>query len=218
MRILLIEDDQELANLLVAGLSGFEFEHTSSATEGLALARTLPFAVIILDVGLADGRDAGFGLAKQLREYGLHTPILFLTARADLDSRLNGLALGGDDYLGKPFDFRELRARLYALIRRSSGYSNNRLVLGGGLELDLEAKEVMQATAPLHLTPREYALLECLALNSGRIFSREDLLDRLWTHDLSVTAKIVDVYISSLRRKVGEQRIETVRGRGYRFL
>jgi DNA-binding response OmpR family regulator len=218
MRVLLIEDDQELATLLLAGLSGFEFEHTSSAAEGLALAQALPFSAMILDVGLADGRDAGFALAKQVRDCGLHTPILFLTARADLDSRLNGLALGGDDYLAKPFDFRELRARLYALIRRSSGFSNNRLALGGGLALDLEAKAVMQGDAELHLTPREYALLECLALNSGRTFSREDLLDRLWTHDLTVTAKIVDVYISSLRRKVGEQRIETVRGRGYRFL
>ena len=217
MRILLIEDDQELAGLLLEGLSkdGFDIEQAVNAKEGFALATLDSFAVIILDVMLPEGDDAGFLLIQRLRQTGLHTPILFLTARADINSKLQGLELGGDDYLAKPFDFRELRARLRSLVRRSTGRSSNRLELPFELTIHLELRQVLLGEQQIHLTPREYGLLEYLALNAGRIFSREDLIERIWSNDLSVTSKIVDVYVSSLRRKLHNNIIETVRGRGY---
>jgi DNA-binding response OmpR family regulator len=217
MRILLIEDDQELAGLLLEGLSkdGFIIEQALNAKEGFALATLDSFAVIILDVMLPEGDEAGFLLIQRLRQAGLHTPILFLTARADMNSKLQGLELGGDDYLAKPFDFRELRARLRSLVRRSTGRSSNRLELPFELIINLETRQVLLGEQQIHLTPREYTLLEYLALNAGRIFSREDLIERIWSNDSSVTSKIVDVYVSSLRRKLHNNLVETVRGRGY---
>ncbi|MEY4529692.1 MAG: hypothetical protein RLZZ156_413 [Deinococcota bacterium] len=220
MRVLLIEDDQELAALLLEGLSkdGFTTEHAPNAKEGFALGSLDTYAAIVLDVMLPEGIEAGFLLAQRLRQAGLHTPILFLTARGDINSKLRGLELGGDDYLAKPFDFRELRARLRSLVRRSGGRSSNILTLPFGFQIDLTAKQVQNAQQlPKHLTPREYALLEYFALNAGRVFSREELIERIWSNDSSVTNKIVDVYISSLRRKLHLDLIETVRGRGYRL-
>ncbi len=219
MRLLLIEDDQELATLLLEGLSkdGFMVEHTANATQGFALGSLETFAVIVLDATLPEGLDAGFLLAQRLRQAGLDTPILFLTARADMTSKLRGLELGGDDYLAKPFDFRELRARLRSLVRRSGGRSSNFLKLPFDFAINLETRQVLLGQQPIHLTPREYGLLEYLALNTGRIFSRDDLIERIWSGDSSVTSKIVDVYISSLRRKLHNNIVETVRGRGYRL-
>jgi DNA-binding response OmpR family regulator len=215
MRVLLIEDDQELAALLLEGLSkdGFVIDHAPNAKEGFALGTLDTYATIVLDVMLPEGDEAGFLLAQRLRQAGMHTPILFLTARADMNSKLRGLELGGDDYLAKPFDFRELRARLRSLVRRSGGHSSNVLVLPFGFQMDLTAQQVLN----VRLTSREYALLEYFALNAGRIFSREELIERIWSNDSSVTTKIVDVYISSLRRKLHLDLIETVRGRGYRL-
>lgn len=215
MRVLLIEDDQELAALLLEGLTkdGFVTEHAPNAQEGFALGTLDNYAAIVLDVMLPEGNEAGFLLAQRLRQAGSHTPILFLTARADINSKLHGLELGGDDYLAKPFDFRELRARLRSLVRRSAGRSSNVLVLPFGFQMDLAAQQVQN----VHLTSREYALLEYFVLNAGRIFSREELIERIWSNDSSVTTKIVDVYVSSLRRKLHLDLIETVRGRGYRL-
>ncbi len=219
MRVLLIEDDQELAALLLEGLSqdGFRVEHANHAKEGFALGSLDTFAVIVLDAMLPEGSDAGFLLAQRLRQAGVDTPILFLTARADMTSKLRGLELGGDDYLAKPFDFRELRARLRSLVRRSSGRSSNRLVLPFGFTIHLETRAVFLEQQAIHLTPKEYALLEYLALNTGRIFSRENLIERIWSGDSSVSSKIVDVYVSSLRRKLHLDLIQTVRGHGYRL-
>ena len=219
MRVLLIEDDQELATLLLEGLGkdGFVTEHAPNSKEGFALGSSDTHAAIVLDVTLPEGSDAGFLLAQRLRQAGVDTPVLFLTARADMNSKLRGLELGGDDYLAKPFDFRELRARLRSLVRRSSGRSSNHLVLPFAFTIHLDTRQVFLDQQAIHLTPREYGLLEYLALNTGRIFSREDLIERIWSGDSSVTSKIVDVYVSSLRRKLHLDLIETVRGRGYRL-
>ncbi len=219
MRILLIEDDQELAALLLEGLSkdGFVTEHAPNSKEGFALGSSDTYAAIVLDVTLPEGDEAGFLLTQELRQAGLHTPILFLTARADMTSKLRGLELGGDDYLAKPFDFRELRARLHSLVRRSSGRSSNRLELPFAFTIHLETRQVFLNEQTVHLTPREYGLLEYLALNAGRVFSRDDLIERIWSGDSSVTSRIVDVYISSLRRKLHLDLVETVRGHGYRL-
>ncbi len=219
MRLLLVEDDPRLADLILEGLAedGLRVEHAADATAGLSMASLEPFDAIILDVMLPEGPQAGFEMARSLRDTRQHTPILFLTARADMDSKLLGLELGGDDYLTKPFDFRELRARVRSLVRRAGGNSSNLVPLPLGYALDLSGHEVTRDGRSVSLTPREYALIECLGLNPGRAYSRESLIERVWPGDSGVDTKVVDVYISSVRRKLGEGVIETVRGLGYRL-
>ena len=217
MRLLLIEDDPRLSALLMRGLSesGAAVELARNATEGHRLAAAT-FDALILDVRLPEGQDAGFELAQRLRAEGCTTPILFLTARADLESRLTGLDLGGDDYLTKPFEFRELRSRLHALVRRSAGQASNLLPLPGGLVLHLSRRDVRLGAQSVPLTPREYDLLSVLALYPQRAYSRDELLLRVWESP-DPEPKVVDVYVASLRRKLGEGVIETVRGHGYRL-
>lgn len=219
MRLLLVEDDPRLAALISTGLSedGLIVDRAPNATVGMSMAELETFDLLILDVMLPEGREAGFELARSLRKGKNLTPILFLTARADMDSKLLGLELGGDDYLTKPFDFRELRARVRSLVRRAGGNSSNLVALPLGYALDLSGHEVTKEGKPVSLTPREYALLECFGLNPGRAYSRESLIERVWPGDSSVDTKVVDVYISSVRRKLGEGMIETVRGMGYRL-
>lgn len=219
MRILLVEDDPRLAELVIEGLAddGLIVEHAPTATIGDAMSELQTFDLILLDVMLPEGRQAGFELAKTLRSRRDTTPIMFLTARADIDSRLEGLEGGGDDYLGKPFDFRELRARIRALVRRAKGGSSNVVALPLGYALDIAAHEVSKEGQPVGLTPREYALIECFALNPGRAYSRNSLIERVWPEESDVDTKVVDVYVSTVRRKLGEGIIETVRGMGYRL-
>jgi DNA-binding response OmpR family regulator len=218
VRILLVEDDPRLATMISGGLSedGLIVDHAANATIGLNMTELETFDLFILDVMLPEGREAGFELARAVRARGNHTPILFLTARADMDSKVTGLETGGDDYLAKPFDFRELHARIRALVRRSKGGSSNVVNLPLGLRLDIAAKELLGG-AGVNLTPREYALLECFALNPGRAYSRGALIERVWPEDTAVELKVVDVYVSTVRRKLGEGIIETVRGTGYRL-
>ncbi len=219
MRLLLVEDDPRLARLVVKGLSedGLIVDHAPNASVGEGMARLETYDLLVLDVMLPEGREAGFALARTLRDGRDKTPILFLTARADMDSKLEGLETGGDDYLGKPFDFRELRARVRALVRRSKNEASNLVPLPQGLKLDLAAHEVSREGERVLLTPREYALLECLALSPGRAYSRSSLIERVWPEDTEVDLKAVDVFVSSVRRKLGDDVIETVRGVGYRL-
>ena len=219
MRLLLVEDDPRLAKLICEGLreDGLIVGHAANATLGGNIAELETFDLLILDVMLPEGSDAGFALARQLRTRGDHTPILFLTARADMDSKVAGLETGGDDYLAKPFDFRELHARIRALVRRAKGGSSNATALPLGYTLDLGAREVTLGGQPVALTPREYALIECFGINTGRAYSRDALIARVWPEDTNVELKAVDVYVSTLRRKLGEAMIETVRGIGYRL-
>ena len=219
MRLLLVEDDPRLAKLICEGLreDGLIVGHAANATLGGNIAELETFDLLILDVMLPEGSDAGFALARQLRTRGDHTPILFLTARADMDSKVAGLETGGDDYLAKPFDFRELHARIRALVRRAKGGSSNAVSLPLGYTLDLGAREVTLGGQPVALTPREYALIECFGINAGRAYSRDALIARVWPEDTNVELKAVDVYVSTLRRKLGEAMIETVRGISYRL-
>ena len=219
MRLLLVEDDPRLARLIREGLTedGLIVEHAANASLGANIAALETFDLLILDVMLPEGNDAGFALARQLRARGDTTPILFLTARADTDSKVTGLETGGDDYLSKPFDFRELHARVRALVRRAKGGASNLVRLPLGLTLDLGAREVTRDGAPVALTPREYALVECFGINAGRAYSRSALIERVWPEDTGVELKAVDVYVSTVRRKLGEGIIETVRGIGYRL-
>jgi DNA-binding response OmpR family regulator len=220
MRLLLLEDDQRLRVLIAAGLqeSGHSVEQITTAREGFNLAAAGGFDALILDVMLPDGQDAGFQVAQRLRKKGDATPILFLTARADVDSRVTGLDVGGDDYLSKPFDFRELRSRLSALVRRSAGQPSNAVRLPGGFMLHLLRHQVTDsAGADVPLTPREFELLEGFALYPERAYSREDLISRVWSGQPDVESRVVDVYVGNLRRKLGEGVILTVRGHGYRL-
>ena len=220
MRLMLLEDDHRLSALIAAGLweSGHSVEEVSTAGEALNMAASKGFDALILDVMLHNGQDAGFQVAQRLREGGDATPILFLTARADVDSRLAGLDVGGDDYLSKPFDFRELRARLLALVRRCAGQASNVIVLTSGFRLQLLKRQVTDPVGVrIPLTPREFGLLEVFVLHPERAYTREELILRVWSGQPEVDSRVVDVYVSNLRRKLGENAIVTVRGHGYRL-
>lgn len=219
MHLLLIEDDDRLRALISAGLqeSGHRVEVAPDTRTGYNLATTGRFDALILDVMLRGGADAGFLLARDLRAEGVTAPILFLTARADVDSRLQGFDAGGDDYLAKPFDFRELRARLAALIRRSAGQPGTTLPLPGGYSLNVLKRAVSGPRGPVPLTPREYDLLEGFALHPERAYAREELLSRVWASQPDVESRVVDVYVGNLRRKLGDGVIVTVRRHGYRL-
>lgn len=219
MRLLLVEDDPRLAAVIVEGLGedGLTVEQAADATTADSMCELRTYDLLLLDVMLPEGPHAGFTLAKTLRSRNDKTPILFLTARDDLDSRVIGLDTGGDDYLTKPFEFRELRARVRALVRRSRGEASNTLPLPLEYTLDLAAHRVLKAGRVVSLTPREYALIECLGLNPGRAYARDSLIERVWPEDSGVDTKVVDVFVSTVRRKLGEGMIETVRGLGYRL-
>ena len=219
MRLLIVEDDPHIAELLSDGLNedGYECDRASSAAEGEHLALLFPYALLILDVMLPEGIDAGYQLGERLRAAKLATPILYLTARGTVEDRVTGLEAGGDDYLMKPFAFRELRARVRALLRRASGNTQNALPLSGGWMMDLGAREVYAAGVRADLTRREFALLELFALNPGRAFGRDEIIERLWRGESGVEPKVIDVYVSTLRRKTSETLIDTIRGTGYRL-
>jgi DNA-binding response OmpR family regulator len=219
MRLLLVEDDPRLAAVIIEGLGedGLQIEHAPDATTAESLCALRDYDLLLLDVMLPEGSQAGFILARTLRERQDRTPILFLTARDDLASRVTGLDTGGDDYLGKPFAFSELRARVRALVRRAVGEASNTLPLPLGYTLDLSGHRVLRRDQPVALTPREYALIECLGLHPGRAYARESLIERVWPEDSGVDTKVVDVFVSAVRRKLGEGVIETVRGLGYRL-
>lgn len=219
MRLLLVEDDPRVAALVTEGLGedGLTVDHAPDAVTAEGLCALRDFDLLIVDVMLPEGPEAGFVLARTLRARRDRTPILFLTARADLDSCVTGLDTGGDDYLTKPFEFRELRARIRALVRRSVGEASNTLPLPLGYRLDLAGHQVLRDGQPVALTPREYALVECLGLNPGRAYARDSLIERVWPEDSAVDTKVVDVFVSTVRRKLGDGLIETVRGLGYRL-
>ena len=219
MRLLIVEDDPHIAELLRDGLTeeGYACDHAASAAQGAELARLFPYGLLILDVMLPEGIDAGYALGRQLRSGGLTTPILYLTARGTVEDRVEGLEAGGDDYLLKPFAFRELRARVRALRRRASGNAQNTVTLPGGWVMDLSGRELYRAGVRADLTRREFGLLELLALNSTRAFGRDEIIERLWAGETGVEPKVIDVYVSTLRRKTEDSLIETLRGVGYRL-
>lgn len=219
MRVLIIEDDPHIAELLRDGLTedGYECDHAANATQGAELAHLFPYGLLLLDVMLPEGIDAGYTLGKRLRFEGVTTPILYLTARGTVEDRVEGLEAGGDDYLVKPFAFKELRARVRALLRRAGGNAQNTLPLPFGWVMDLGGRELYHSAERADLTRREFALLELLALNSGRAFTRDEIIDRLWSGEAGVEPKVIDVYVSTIRRKTDERLIDTLRGVGYRL-
>ncbi|WP_369792397.1 response regulator transcription factor [Thermus sp. 2.9] len=179
----------------------------------MGLLATFPYDLAVLDVMLPE--MDGFALLRKLR--GEHRlPVLMLTARGEVEDRVEGLEAGADDYLPQPFHLKELRAGVRALLRRAHGEAQN-LVVRGRLTLDLEGRRAYWEGREVGLAGKEYALLAFLALNAGGIYPKEVLLEKVWAGEESVDPKVVDVYVYRLRRKLAEDAILTERGRGYRF-
>jgi DNA-binding response OmpR family regulator len=221
MRILLIEDNRRLSDSLRATLieDGYAVDAAYDGVEGEDIALLTPYDVIILDIMLPK-RD-GIEVCRSLRDQKIITPILMLTARDALDDRVLGLDSGADDYLVKPFEIKELRARLRALLRRDSDNKSGNLIIED-LRLDPSTHYVWRADLPLDLTAKEYSLLEYMMRNPNRLITRQMVIAHLWDYDQSIASNVVDVYIRRLRRKVDDpfkvKLIETVRGAGYRLL
>ena len=220
MRILVVEDEQKLASALKAGLEaeGYLVDVAFSGEEGFFLASTQPVDLMVFDIMLP-GRD-GIEILRHLRDRGIRTPALLLTARDAIEDRVRGLDSGADDYLVKPFAFPELLARIRALLRRGRPEPPPVLKISD-LEMDLATRTVARAGARLDLTPREFDLLEYLLRNQGRVVSREMLARDVWKETVRHTPldNVIDVHMARLRRKVDEpfkkKLVETVRGVGF---
>lgn len=219
MRVLLIEDDRRTASFVGRGLreAGFAVVHAADGEDGQFQAVHETFDAIVLDLMLP--KIDGLTVLKSLRGAGVKTPVLILSARGSVDEKVAGLQCGGDDYLAKPFAFAELLWRLHALIRRSEGQPGGTRLDAGDLEIDLLTREVRRAGRRIELQPREYALLEYLVRNAGRIVTKTMLIEHVWDYNFDPGTNIVESRMSRLRSKVdgpGERPlIRTIRGAGY---
>lgn len=216
MKLLVVEDELPTIAFLRRGLieEGFAVDVADNAASAEAQVDIYDYDVILLDVMLPGGD--GFSLCRRWRENGLKTPILFLTAREDITDRVQGLNLGGDDYLVKPFAFEELLARVRVLIRRGHSAADS-LLRVGDIEVDTEKRRVACRGQAVLLTAREYQILEYLAYNADKVISRTRLWEHVWESHNEPDSNVVDVYVRYLRNKLGRDlnRIETVRGMGY---
>jgi len=218
MKILIIEDEQRLARLLKQGLEeqGFVVDLAYDGSDGQFQAEQYPYDAILLDLMLPE--VDGLAILKGLREKGNDVPVLIITARGDVEDRIKGLNFGADDYLAKPFNLEELIARLRALIRRSRGKSSP-LVTVGDLVIDSNARTVARAGTVILLSAREYDLLHYLALTAGKVVSRTELIEHIFTSDYEWDSNVIEVHISHLRTKIDKgyssALIHTVRGAGY---
>ena len=219
MRVLVVEDDATIAAFITIGLkqAGFVVDQVADGAAGLALALTEPYAVAVIDLMLP--QLDGLSLIEEIRRRQVNTPMLILSAKRSVDDRVKGLQTGGDDYLTKPFAFAELLARVQALIRRASGVTEPTRLKVGDLTLDLLTREVTRAGERLELQPREFALLEYLMRNAGRVISKTLILSHVWDYHFDPQTNVVDVLVSRLRSKVdkdhSEKYIQTIRGVGY---
>jgi two-component system OmpR family response regulator len=220
MRALIVEDDQTIAAFLVKGLkeAGFAVDHAPDGEAGAQLAATVPYDVAVVDLMLP--RRDGLSLIQALRARGISTPVLILSAKHSVDDRVKGLEAGGDDYLTKPFAFAELLARVQALIRRSQAAPSPTQLSVGGLALDLLTRRASREGRELEpLRPREFALLEYLMRNAGRIVSKTMIIAHVWDYSFDPGTNVVDVLVHRVREKVDkgfdQKMIQTVRGLGY---
>ncbi len=220
MKILLVEDEKKISDFVVKGLKeqGYVVELAEDGDDGFVHASTQSYDVVVMDIMLP-GRD-GLSILKSLRKAGNTVPVILVTARGELDERLEGLNLGADDYLTKPFYLDELVARIQALHRRSSGQSLS-LMQVEDLVVNLSTREVSRAGESVDLTTREFNLLEYLMRSPGRVLTRTQILEQVWGYDFDPSTNVVDVCIQRLRKKVDAGQavplIETVRGAGYRM-
>lgn len=219
MRALLVEDDPSIAEFVVRGLreAGFVVQHASDGDAGLLAATEESHDVAIVDVMLP-GRD-GLSLIEEMRRRGVLTPVLILSARRSVDDRVRGLQTGGDDYLTKPFAFAELLARVQALVRRASRAPEATALTVDDLVLELLSRRVTRGGATLDLRPREFALLEYLMRNAGKVVSKTMILSHVWEYSFDPQTNVVDVLVSRLREKIDRpferKLLHTVRGVGY---
>ncbi|GAB3154993.1 response regulator transcription factor [Microbispora hainanensis] len=224
--LLVVDDEPVVRELLAATLRFAGYEVTSAATGAQALenARATPPDLVLLDVMLPD--MDGFEVIRRLRELPRplvggrpgQVPVLFLTARDATQDKINGLRLGGDDYVTKPFDLEELLARIEAVLRRAGAAPEDRTLRVADLELDPEGHQVIRAGTPVRLSPTEFRLLHYLVLNAGRVVSKAQILEHVWRYDFAGDSSIVDTYVSYVRRKIdtaGPKLIHTMHGVGY---
>jgi two-component system OmpR family response regulator len=220
-RILVVEDDADTADYIAKGLreAGYTVEHVSDGRDGLYLASSSAFDAVVMD-RMMPGMD-GLSVVKALRAGGVETPILILSALAQLDERVMGLRAGGDDYLAKPFGFSELHARIENLVRRRGGKTVETLLRCGDLTMDLLSRKVLRLGKALDLLPREFKLLEYFLRNKDRVVTRTMLLEQVWDYRFDPHTSIIDTHISRLRKKLDEgfdrPLLHTLRGVGYRL-
>ncbi|MBL8834293.1 MAG: response regulator transcription factor [Rhodospirillales bacterium] len=219
MRVLLVEDDQATSRSIELMLKqeGFVCDTTDMGEDGLEIGKLYDYDIIILDLMLPD--MDGYEVLRRFRAGRIKTPILILSGLTELDAKIKGLGFGADDYLTKPFDKRELVARIHAIVRRAKGHSQS-VIKTGKLVVNLEARTVEAGARPLHLTGKEYAILELLSLRKGTTLTKEMFLNHLYGGIDEPELKIIDVFVCKLRKKLstacdGENYIETVWGRGY---
>ncbi len=219
MRVLLVEDDSSTAKSIEFMLKsdGYIVDTTDLGEDGLDLGKIYDYDIIILDLMLPD--MDGYDVLKGFRAAKIDTPILILSGLTELDNKLKGLGFGADDYLTKPFDKRELVARIQAIVRRSQGHAQS-VIETGEIKVNLDTRTIEAAGKPLHLTGKEYGILELLSLRKGSTLTKEMFLNHLYGGMDEPEAKIIDVFICKLRKKLadatdGSNYIETVWGRGY---
>ena len=217
--ILIADDEARIAGFIEKGLraAGYATRIASNGTDALALAQTDEFDLLVLDVNMPG--MTGFEVLEALRGQGSRMPIIMLTARTDLGDTIAGLEGGADDYLGKPFRFDELLARIRVRMRPASEQVTSTELRHRDLTLDVHARRVtIDDGTSVELSAREFALAEELIRHAGMVLSREQLLSRVWGYDFDPGSNVADVYIGYLRQKLGSDRIETVRGAGYRLV
>jgi len=218
-RVLVIEDDPETAEQLVESLAtnGYQVDLAVNGNDGLSRGRTSEYAVMTID-RMLPGVD-GIAIIRRLREGGVTTPALIISALGEVDDRVRGLRAGGDDYLVKPFAFAELLARVEALARRSAAVVKDTVLRVGDLKLDLVSRTVSRGGRDIDLLPREFQVLEYLVRNEGHVVPRAMLLQHVWDLHFDPTTNIIDVYVGRVRRKIDSQQayplIHTIRGIGF---
>ena len=219
MRILLVEDDLKIASFIVKGLkaAGFAMDHATDGEDGLHMAMTEPYDTAIIDIMLP--KLDGLALIERIRKERINTPVIILSARASIDDRVKGLERGSDDYLTKPFSFSELLARVQALIRRASGASEPTRLEVGDISMNLLTREVTRGGKKIELQPLEFALLEYLLRNAGKVVSKTMIMEHVWDYNFDPQTNVVEARISRLRDKIDKEfptkLIYTVRGVGY---
>lgn len=216
MRVLVVEDEHKIANSLKKGLEqeSYAVDVAYDGSDGFDLAATEDYDAIILDL-LLPGID-GITICQKLRQEAIHTPILMLTAKGELNDKVQGLNAGADDYLVKPFAFEELLARVRALTRRPKNNLGS-ILTHEDLNLNTQTYEVKRGKTSVSLTKKEFALLEYLLRHPGAILTKEQIINHVWNYEADILPNTVEVYIGYLRRKIGGDLIQTVRGFGYRL-
>ncbi|MFF9805419.1 response regulator transcription factor [Streptomyces coeruleorubidus] len=216
-RILIVEDEERIASFVEKGLrsNGFTTTVVTDGDAGCEYALTGGFDLVVLDIGLP-GRD-GFTILRELREARVTVPVIVLTARDSVRDTVAGLEGGADDWMTKPFRFEELLARVRLRLRTAARAPEVTVLRSGSLSLDLRTRRARSGERTVDLTAREFVLLELFLRHPGQVLSREQILSHVWGYDFDPGSNIVDVYVRTLRKKLGAERVETVRGMGYRL-